>query len=63
MPFYNYPWVVIYRKSVFQEKGYTVPKTWADFKTLATKMQDRRPHPRSRSVTRTAGPRWARSTS
>jgi multiple sugar transport system substrate-binding protein len=39
VPFYNYPWVVIYRKSVFQEKGYTVPKTWADFKTLATKMQ------------------------
>jgi multiple sugar transport system substrate-binding protein len=39
VPFYNYPWVVIYRKSVFKDKGYTVPKTWDDFKTLATKMQ------------------------
>ena len=39
IPFYNYPWVVIYRKSVFAEKKYTIPKTWAEFKTLATKMQ------------------------
>ena len=39
VPFYNYPWVVIYRKSVFTEKGYTVPKTWDEFKTLATKMK------------------------
>ena len=39
MPFYNYPWVVIYRKSVFTEKGYTVPKTWDEFMTLAKKMQ------------------------
>jgi multiple sugar transport system substrate-binding protein len=39
VPFYNYPWVVIYRKSVFADKGYTVPTTWADFKTLATKMK------------------------
>src|SRR5579864_8568519 len=27
IPIYNYPWVVSYRKSVFQEKGYQVPKT------------------------------------
>ena len=39
VPFYNYPWVVIYRKSVFTDKGYTVPKTWDEFKTLATKMK------------------------
>ncbi|MEA2611550.1 MAG: multiple sugar transport system substrate-binding protein [Chloroflexota bacterium] len=39
IPFYNYPWVVIYRKSLFADKGYTVPKTWAEFKTLAAKMQ------------------------
>jgi len=39
IPFYNYPWVVIYRKSVFTDKGYTVPKTWDEFKTLAAKMQ------------------------
>ena len=27
IPFDNYPWAVIYRKSVFADKGYTVPKT------------------------------------
>jgi multiple sugar transport system substrate-binding protein len=36
---YNYPWVVIYRKSLFDEKGYTVPKTLDEFTALATKMQ------------------------
>ncbi|MBA3875434.1 MAG: sugar ABC transporter substrate-binding protein [Anaerolinea sp.] len=39
IPMYNYPWVVIYRKSLFADKGYTIPTTWAEFKTLATKMQ------------------------
>lgn len=39
IPMYNYPWVVIYRKSLFADKGYTVPTTWADFKTLAAKVQ------------------------
>lgn len=39
IPMYNYPWVVIYRKSLFADKGYTVPTTWADFKTLAAKIQ------------------------
>ncbi|MBI2762771.1 MAG: carbohydrate ABC transporter substrate-binding protein [Chloroflexi bacterium] len=39
IPMYNYPWVVIYRKSLFAEKGYTVPTTWAEFKTLAAKIQ------------------------
>ena len=39
MPLYNYPWVVLYRKSFFKEKGYTVPKTWDEFITLAKKMQ------------------------
>ena len=34
IPIYNYPWVVIYRKSVFAEKGYTIPKTLDEFKTL-----------------------------
>ena len=28
VPIYNYPWVVFYRKSVFQQHGYTVPTTW-----------------------------------
>lgn len=39
VPFYNYPWVVYYRKSVFSQKGYTVPKTLDDFKALADKMK------------------------
>ena len=38
IPMYNYPWVVIYRKSFFAEKGYTVPTTLADFKALGDKM-------------------------
>ena len=39
IPFYNYPWVVIYRKSFFQEKGYTIPKTISDFTALGDKMK------------------------
>lgn len=39
VPVYNYPWVVLYRKSLFEEKGYTVPKTIDEFKTLADKMK------------------------
>ncbi|HET7030471.1 MAG TPA: extracellular solute-binding protein [Candidatus Limnocylindrales bacterium] len=40
IPFYNYPWVVIYRKSVFSEKGYTVPKTIDEFTALGDKMKN-----------------------
>ena len=29
----------MYRKSVFEEKGYTVPKTWDEFVALADKMK------------------------
>jgi multiple sugar transport system substrate-binding protein len=39
VPFYNYPWVVVYRKSVFADKGYAVPKTWTEFKALGDKMK------------------------
>jgi len=39
IPFYNYPWVVIYRKSVFADKGYTIPTTLASFKALGDKMK------------------------
>jgi multiple sugar transport system substrate-binding protein len=39
IPFYNYPWVVIHRKSLFTEKGYTVPTTWAEFTALGDKMR------------------------
>jgi multiple sugar transport system substrate-binding protein len=39
VPTYDYPWVVLYRKSLFQEKGYTIPKTIEEFKTLGDKMK------------------------
>jgi multiple sugar transport system substrate-binding protein len=39
VPFYNYPWAVFYRKSVFQQRGYAIPKTFDEFKTLAAKMK------------------------
>ncbi|MGH3423208.1 MAG: ABC transporter substrate-binding protein [Nocardioidaceae bacterium] len=39
VPFYYYPWAVFYRKSLFQEKGYTVPKTLDDLMSLSKQMQ------------------------
>jgi multiple sugar transport system substrate-binding protein len=39
VPLYNYPWAVFYRKSVFAAKGYTVPKTIDELKTLGAQMQ------------------------
>src|SRR5689334_16225111 len=39
VPFYNYPWALFYRKSVWQAKGYQIPKTIDDLKTLAGKMK------------------------
>ncbi|MFC8126315.1 ABC transporter substrate-binding protein [Streptomyces sp. NPDC057302] len=39
VPLYNYPWAVFYRKSVFKEKGYEVPRTWSQFTALAKKMK------------------------
>jgi multiple sugar transport system substrate-binding protein len=39
IPFYNYPWAFFYRPSVFKAKGYTVPKTLDELKTLAAKMK------------------------
>jgi multiple sugar transport system substrate-binding protein len=39
IPFYNYPWVVMYRKSLFQEKGYEIPETIDEFRTLGDKMK------------------------
>ena len=38
MPVYNYPWVVMYRKSLWDEKGYTVPTTMDEFKALGDQM-------------------------
>ncbi|MGI9146421.1 MAG: ABC transporter substrate-binding protein [Chloroflexota bacterium] len=39
VPMYNYPWAVFYRKSLFTDKGYQVPKTLDDLKGLAAKMK------------------------
>jgi multiple sugar transport system substrate-binding protein len=38
VPFDTYAWTVYYVPSVWKAKGYTVPTTLADFKTLAAKM-------------------------
>jgi multiple sugar transport system substrate-binding protein len=40
VPIYNYPWVVFYNKSTFQQKGYDIPKTWDDFMALCKQMQN-----------------------
>lgn len=40
VPFYNYPWVVIYNKAIWDEKGYTVPTSLDELTALATKMQE-----------------------
>ena len=39
IPSTYYPWAVFYRKSVFAEKGYQVPKTLDNLKTLGAQMQ------------------------
>ena len=39
VPIYNYPWAVFYRKSVFKQGGYKVPKTWDQFIALAKRMK------------------------
>ncbi|WP_436761360.1 ABC transporter substrate-binding protein [Streptosporangium sp. V21-05] len=39
VPIYNYPWVVFFNKSTFEEKGYEVPKTWDAYLTLLKKMK------------------------
>src|SRR5919202_3594082 len=40
VPMYNYPWPVNYRKSLFQEKGYQVPKSLEDLKKLGHQMKN-----------------------
>jgi multiple sugar transport system substrate-binding protein len=39
MPIYNYPWVLMYRKSLFSDRGYTPPKTLDEMKTLGDTMK------------------------
>lgn len=39
MPATYYPWVVLYRKSMWEKNGYEVPKTLDEFKALGDKMK------------------------
>jgi multiple sugar transport system substrate-binding protein len=39
VPLYNYPWVLMYRKSLWTERGYQPPKTLDELKTLANTMK------------------------
>jgi multiple sugar transport system substrate-binding protein len=39
VPIYNYPWAVFYRKSLFKDKGYSIPANLADLVALCKKMQ------------------------
>ncbi|KAA2252123.1 carbohydrate ABC transporter substrate-binding protein [Solihabitans fulvus] len=39
VPFYSYPWAVFYRPSIWQQHGYTVPKTLDELVTLGGKMK------------------------
>jgi multiple sugar transport system substrate-binding protein len=39
IPFTSYPWAVFYRKSLFQQHGYAIPKTWDEYKALAAQMK------------------------
>jgi multiple sugar transport system substrate-binding protein len=39
VPLYYYPWAVFYRKSLWEQKGYQVPKTWDEYKALGAKMK------------------------
>lgn len=39
VPLYNYPWAVFYRRSLFEERGYQVPRKWDEFVALAKRMK------------------------
>ncbi len=39
VPLYNYPWGFFYRKSVWQDKGYSEPATFDELKTLCEQMK------------------------
>jgi multiple sugar transport system substrate-binding protein len=39
VPFYNYPWAIFYRKSVWEKNGYEPAANLDDFKALCTKIQ------------------------
>jgi ABC-type glycerol-3-phosphate transport system substrate-binding protein len=40
VPIYNYPWGFLYRKSVWQSKGYAEPATFDDLKTFCEQMKE-----------------------
>jgi multiple sugar transport system substrate-binding protein len=39
VPLYYYAWGVFYRKSLFKQHGYTVPRTWDQYLALVKKMK------------------------
>lgn len=39
LPFFQFPWAVFYRRSLFEERGYAVPTTMDEFTALASRMQ------------------------
>ncbi|MFF5189504.1 ABC transporter substrate-binding protein [Streptomyces sp. NPDC000345] len=39
VPLYTYPWALFYRKSVFEQHGYTVPTTWDQLVALCKQMK------------------------
>jgi multiple sugar transport system substrate-binding protein len=39
VPFYNYPWVFLYRRSLWEQHGYQPPKTWSELLALGDRMQ------------------------
>jgi multiple sugar transport system substrate-binding protein len=38
VPFYTYPWVLLYRRSLWDRMGYEPPETWADLLDLLNRM-------------------------
>ena len=56
VPFYNYPWALFYRKSVFAEHGYQPPKTLDELDDARRADEEGRPRPdRLRRQGRLAG--------
>jgi multiple sugar transport system substrate-binding protein len=39
VPFYNYPWVLMYRRSLFNAKGYEAPATYDELLALCERMR------------------------
>jgi multiple sugar transport system substrate-binding protein len=62
VPLTTYPWALFYRKSVWEEKGYQPPRPWTSWSPWPSRWRATGWY-RSPSPTRTAGRRWARSTS